>query len=47
MKILGTKSRFILRVCATLVIVVNVGLLASIPVITQKPIAFLRNENGG
>jgi putative ABC transport system permease protein len=93
-KILGAKSRFILRVCATehliiglvsallavaisqlgsylvchyrfqipyhphlieslyligatLVIVVSVGLLASIPVITQKPIAFLRNENGG
>jgi putative ABC transport system permease protein len=32
---------------ATLAIVVAVGLLASVPVITQKPIAFLRNENGG
>lgn len=32
---------------ATLLIVITVGLLASVPVITQKPIAFLRNENGG
>lgn len=93
-KILGAKSRFVLRVCATehlliglasaflalglsqigsflvcryrfeipshphlmesfvlvfatLALVIMVGLLASIPVITQKPISFLRNENGG
>jgi putative ABC transport system permease protein len=32
---------------ATLTLVITVGLLASIPVITQKPISFLRNENGG
>jgi putative ABC transport system permease protein len=93
-KILGARSRFVLRVCATehlliglvsaflalgisqiasflvcryrfeipyhshpveslflifatLILVITVGLLASIPVITQKPISFLRNENGG
>jgi putative ABC transport system permease protein len=34
-------------VAGTLIVIVGVGLIASIPVIQQKPIAFLSVENGG
>jgi putative ABC transport system permease protein len=34
-------------IAATLIIVITVGILASIPVVRQKPITFLRNDTGG